>query len=75
MGYKRKDDRGKWKIKSAIRLIRYSRQKIAKQIVGENRCNNISYCSLSSRDYPIKSQQNFRKHILFVQSIIFVQNS
>ena len=47
MGYKRKDDRGKGKIKSAIRLIRYSRQKIAKQIVGENRCNGISFRPLS----------------------------
>ena len=53
MGYKRKDDRGKGKIKSAIRLIRYSRQKIAKQIVGEYQCNNISFRPLSLRDYPI----------------------
>ena len=47
MGYKRKDDRGKGKIKSAIRLIRYSRQKIAKQIVGENRYDGISFRPLS----------------------------
>lgn len=50
MGYKGKDDRGKGKIKSAIRLIRYSRQKITKQKVGENRCNDISFRPLTG--YP-----------------------
>lgn len=75
MGYKVNNDRGKEENRACGNACWFSRQKITKQIVGENRCNDISFRPLSSRDYPIKSQQNFRKHILFVQSIIFVQNS
>lgn len=47
MGYKGKDDRGKGKRRVHERLIGNSRQKTAKQIVGENRCNDISFRPLS----------------------------
>ena len=46
MGCKGKDDRGKGKRRVHERLIGNSRQKTAKQIVGENRCNDISFRQL-----------------------------
>ena len=47
MGYKGKDDRGKGKRRVHERLIGNSRQKTAKQIMGENRCTNISFRPLT----------------------------
>ena len=51
MGYKGKNDREKVRIELAARFIGApdwcSRQKITKQTVGENRCNDISFRPLS----------------------------
>ena len=51
-GYKGNNDRGKGKNRTCGKAYWCSRQKITKQKVGENRCNDISFRPLSSRDYP-----------------------
>ena len=47
MGYKGKNDRGKGENRAYGKVCWFSRQKITKQIVGENRCNDISFRPLS----------------------------
>ena len=50
MGYKGNNDRGKGKNRTCGKAYWCSRQKITKQKVGENRCNNISFRPLTG--YP-----------------------
>ena len=47
MGYKGDNDRGKEENRACGKACWFSRQKITKQIVGENRCNDISFRPLS----------------------------
>ena len=47
MGYKGNNDRGKGKNRTCGKAYWCSRQKITKQKVGENRCNDISFRPLS----------------------------
>ena len=47
MGYKGNNDRGKEENRACGKACWFSRQKITKQIVGENRCNDISFRPLS----------------------------
>lgn len=47
MGYKRKNDWGKEGNRACGKACWFSRQKITKQIVGENRCNDIRFRPLS----------------------------
>ncbi len=47
MGYKRKNDWGKEGNRACGKVYLCSRQKITKQKVGENRCNDISFRPLS----------------------------
>lgn len=47
MGYKGKNDREKVRIEIAARLIAYPNRKIPKRIVGENRCNDVSFRPLN----------------------------
>ena len=47
MGYKVKNDREKGKNRACGKVCWFSRKKITKQIVGENRCNDISFRPLS----------------------------
>ena len=50
MGYKGNNDRGKGKNRTCGKAYWCSRQKITKQKVGENRCNDISFRPLTG--YP-----------------------
>ena len=43
MGYKGNNDRGKEENRACGKACWFSRQKITKQIVSENRCNDISF--------------------------------
>ena len=43
MGYKGKNDRGKGEYRACGKVCWFSRKKITKQIVGENRCDDISF--------------------------------
>ena len=47
MGYKGNNDRGKEENRACGKACWFSRQKITKQIVSENRCNDISFRPLS----------------------------
>ena len=47
MGYKRKNDWGKEGNRACGKACWFSRQKITKQIEGENRCNDIRFRPLS----------------------------
>ncbi len=50
MGYKGKNDREKGKNRACGKVCWFSRKKITKQIVGENRCDDISFRPLTG--YP-----------------------
>jgi len=47
MGYKGKNDKEKEENRACGKACWFSRQKITKQIVGEKRCNDISFRPLS----------------------------
>lgn len=69
MGYKGKNDNGKGKNRVLERHIGNPLQKITKQIVGENRCNDINFRPLSG--YCQKMKDGVNKNEFFPKRGIF----
>ena len=69
MGYKGKNDREKGKNRACGKAYWYSRQKITKQIVDENRCNDINFRPLSG--YCQKKKNGINKIEFFPKRGIY----